>query len=43
MASAKITDFDLIDREYPEMHPEYKDVYRVNFCKTADGARIIRE
>lgn len=31
-----------IDQEYPQKYPEYKDVYRVNFCKTDDGARIIR-
>ena len=31
-----------IDQDYPVKHPEYKDVYRVNFCKTDDGARIER-
>jgi galactokinase/galacturonokinase len=30
-----------IAAEYPLKHPEYKEVYRVNFCKTDDGARII--
>ncbi len=30
---------ELIDREYPSKHPEYKDDYRVNFCKTSDGAK----
>jgi len=32
-----------IDREYPAKHPAYKDIYRVNFCKTDDGARIVKE
>lgn len=31
---------DVLDRKYPLSHPEYKDVYRVYFCKTADGARL---
>ncbi|HYH04273.1 MAG TPA: hypothetical protein VEC37_14370, partial [Bacillota bacterium] len=31
-----------IDSEYPVKHPEYKEVYRVNFCKTDDGARSER-
>lgn len=31
-----------IDKEYPVKHPEYKDKYRVYFCRTDDGARIIR-
>ncbi|MGP6146523.1 GHMP family kinase ATP-binding protein [Jeotgalibaca sp. A122] len=30
-----------IDSEYPKHHPEYKDVYAVNFCKTADGASLV--
>lgn len=30
-----------IDAVYPEKHPEYKDIYRVNFCKTGDGARVL--
>ncbi|TCT12849.1 galactokinase/galacturonokinase [Natranaerovirga pectinivora] len=30
-----------VDAVYPVMHPEYADVYKVNFCKTDDGARII--
>lgn len=30
-----------IAAEYPLKHPEYKEVYQVNFCKTDDGARII--
>lgn len=29
-----------IDYEYTRKHPQYKEVYRVNFCKTDDGARI---
>lgn len=32
-----------IDREYPVKHPHYKEAYRVNFCKTDDGARIVKE
>jgi galactokinase len=32
-----------IDKEYPAKHPEYQDVYRVNFCKTDDGARIVKK
>jgi len=31
-----------IDEVYPVKHPEYKDVYAVNFCKTDDGARLIK-
>ncbi len=27
-----------VDEVYPVRHPEYKDIYRVNFCKTTDGA-----
>ena len=27
---------------YPKKHPQYKDVYEVNFCKTADGAELIK-
>ncbi len=27
-----------VDREYPAAHPQYKEIYRVNFCKTTDGA-----
>lgn len=30
-----------IDAEYPRRYPEYKDVYAVNFCKTADGAGLV--
>lgn len=30
-----------IDQGYPTKHPEYKDVYEVNFCKTKDGAELI--
>ena len=30
-----------IDLEYTLKHPEYKDKYAVNFCKTADGAELI--
>lgn len=29
-----------IDAVYPVKHPEFKDVYKVFFCKTDDGARI---
>lgn len=32
---------DKIDKEYPKMHPEYKNRYRVHFCGTDDGARIV--
>lgn len=32
---------EIIDQEYPAKHPEYKDKYKVHFCKTDDGARII--
>lgn len=32
-----------IDAEYPLRHPQYKDDYRVYFCKTGDGARIVTE
>lgn len=31
-----------IEREYPIMHPKYKDVFKVNFCKTSDGARLVK-
>lgn len=31
-----------IDREYLLKHPQYKDYYKVNFCKTADGAKVMR-
>lgn len=30
-----------IDEEYTKRHPEYKDVYAVNFCETADGASLV--
>lgn len=30
-----------IDEVYPVKHPEYKDVYEVNFCKTDNGARFV--
>ena len=30
-----------IDEVYPEKHPEIKDAYEVNFCKTDDGARFV--
>lgn len=30
-----------IDRIYPRDHPDYKELYRVNFCKTDDGARYV--
>jgi len=32
-----------IDQEYPAKHPEYKDLYKVHFCKTADGAKFIND
>jgi galactokinase/galacturonokinase len=32
-----------IDSVYPVRHPEYKDSYAVNFCKTADGASLVRD
>jgi len=32
-----------IASEYPLQHPEYKDLYKVYFCKTGDGARILSE
>ena len=32
-----------IDEIYPARHPEYKDSYAVNFCKTADGAHLIND
>ena len=28
-----------IDEIYPKMHPKYKEVYNIHFCKVADGAR----
>lgn len=34
---------DYIDREYPFQHPAYRDAYKVHFCKTADGAKIITD
>lgn len=33
---------DKIDKEYPSKHPGYKELYAVNFCKTDDGARLIK-
>lgn|SRR5690625_202068 len=30
-----------IEAVYPEKHPEYKDDFRVYFCRTSDGARVI--
>ncbi|MFD2656623.1 galactokinase family protein [Gracilibacillus thailandensis] len=32
-----------IDAVYPNQHPAYKDVYKVHFCKTNNGARLIGE
>lgn len=32
-----------IDEVYPVRHPEYKDSYAVNFCKTADGASKVKD
>ena len=31
-----------IDANYPVRHPEIKDLYEVNFCKTADGAHLVK-
>jgi len=31
-----------IQQGYPTQHPAYKDKYRINFCGTDDGARIIK-
>ncbi len=30
-----------IDQTYPQQHPEYQDTYKVHFCHTGDGARIV--
>lgn len=30
-----------IDATYPKAHPDYKDVYKVYFCQTSDGAQVI--
>lgn len=30
-----------VDAEYSRKHPEYKDLYEVNFCKTVDGAGLV--
>lgn len=30
-----------IDSQYPRRHPEYEDLYEVNFCQTADGASLV--
>ena len=32
-----------IDKEYPQKYPEYKDLYEVNFCQTADGAGLVTD
>ncbi|WP_368646195.1 hypothetical protein AB4027_04750 [Alkalibacterium putridalgicola] len=32
-----------IDAVYPSQHPEYKDLYEVNFCQTDDGARLVTD
>lgn len=32
-----------IDQEYPQRHPKYKNAYEVNFCKTADGAGLVKD
>ncbi|WP_208586101.1 GHMP family kinase ATP-binding protein [Gracilibacillus suaedae] len=32
-----------MDAIYPIQYPEYKDVYKVHFCKTNDGARLLSE
>jgi len=31
-----------IDLTYPVKHPKYKDLYKVYFCKTSDGAHLLR-
>lgn len=31
-----------IDAQYPKLHPQYKEAYKVYFCKTGDGARLVR-
>jgi len=31
-----------VDNQYPQMHPDYKNVYRVDFTATDDGARILQ-
>lgn len=33
--------YRVIDAGYPAAHPEYKDRYKVHFCGTDDGARIV--
>ncbi len=33
----------IINSEYPKIHPKYKDVFKVNFCKIDDGARIVED
>lgn len=30
-----------IDSEYPRRHPDYEDLYEVNFCQTADGDSLV--
>ena len=32
---------ETVAREYPRLHPKYREMYRVNFCKTSDGAAFI--
>jgi galactokinase len=32
---------ETIEAEYPLRHPQYKDVFKVIFCRTGDGARMV--
>ncbi|WP_018930661.1 galactokinase family protein [Gracilibacillus lacisalsi] len=32
-----------IDAVYPNQHPAYQDVYKVHFCRTNNGARLVGE
>lgn len=32
-----------IDQEYPQRHPQYENAYEMNFCKTADGAGLVKD
>jgi galactokinase len=31
---------ETLDIQYPRLHPEFKDVYQIHFCKTGNGASI---
>ena len=33
----------VINEGYPALHPEYKDRYRIAFCRTDDGARVLSQ